>query len=838
MTAETVTAPKASRARRTGAPLVHALLIGVTLGLLWLGVGFNLWHDRRQAEWQALADSANLARAFEENITRTIGAVDQTLLFVRDAFAHDPTGFNLLSWARAQPFLNTLSIQIALADKNGIVLQSNLGPVTSRIDLSDRPHIRVHMNTTEDQLYISVPVLGRVSHQWSVQFTRRIIARDGSFGGVVVVSLDPYYLSRFYESLHLGNGMVVLARDDGVILACAPTSESAIGGKLPASTWAALQSGPPSGHFDQNDAIDGVERIVSFRKLDRYKLVLAVGLADTDVFATYRQNLLVYLAVGGGLTIGVLAVGVVLSRQRRRLLNSRQALGATLENISQGIMMIDADGSVPVINQRAIMLLGLPKELMARRPTFQEILDWQFGTYEFGKRETWGEPLSRVLAAGGVANEDWVYERTRPNGTILEVRTQNLPEGGAVRTFTDITETKRTEAALATARDAAEAAGRARSEFLAVMSHEIRTPMNGIIGVSALLADMQLDDTARQYARIIRESGDHLLALINDILDFSKLEAGRVQLDERSFDLPAMLDNTIALMRQPASAKDLRLTLTTGENLPRAVIGDPGRLRQVLLNLIGNAIKFTERGGISVHAATLPAPPGETRLTVAINDTGIGIPPDKIGQLFSKFIQVDSSISRQYGGTGLGLAICRRLVEQMGGEIGVESQPGRGSSFKFDVRLRQAADDVAPLTTTQAAAPVTSRSCRILVAEDNSTNRLVVTSMLERLGHRVDSVGNGKQAMEAARSLPYDLILMDMMMPEMDGLAATRAIRALAGPAGTVPVVGLTANVLTMDEQSCHDAGMNGFLTKPVTSERLGAMIARIVGADAPVPGQ
>ena len=834
--AAAATNPRRLAATRSHVPLAHALVIGAIIALLWAGISFNLWRDHSQAERQALGDTANLARAFEENINRTVDAVDQTVLFVREAYAHDPTGFDLSTWARSRTFLNELAIQISLADKNGIVLQSNLGPVTDRVDISDRPHFRAHLNTTADRLYISVPVLGRVSHKWSIQFTRKIIMPDGSFGGMVVVSLDPYYLSRFYESLHLGEGAVVLANRDGIILARAPEPQAAIGKTLSGTASGFMLSGQTSGSYHAVSQIDQTARIYSFRQLVRYPLVVAVGLADGDIFAQYHRNLIIYLTVGIVLTGGILAVGIALTRQRRRLLASRQALGATLENISQGIMMIDADGSVPVINQRAVSLLGLPRELMDRHPTFQDILDWQFGTHEFGMPENWDASLAQVLNAGGLAAEDWVYERTRANGTVLEVRTQNLPDGGAVRTFTDITDRKRAEAALSTARDAAEAAGRARSDFLAVMSHEIRTPMNGIIGVSGLLLDMKLDDTALHYVRIIRESGDHLLQLINDILDFSKLEAGRVQLEELTFDLPGMMSNTIEMIQQQATTKGLRLTLTQTDNLPRVVIGDPGRLRQVLLNLLGNAIKFTERGSISVHAATLPAPPSEVRLSFTITDTGIGIPADKIGQLFSKFTQVDSSISRQFGGTGLGLAISRRIVEQMGGTIGVESELGRGSRFRFDVHLHPADEDAEPMPdlTMTAAGPV--GNARILLAEDNGTNRLVVTRMLERMGHRVDSVSNGREAVEAVRSFPYDIVLMDMMMPEMDGIAATQAIRALPGGAAHVPVVGLTANVLTTDEQACRAAGMNAFLTKPVTSDRLRETLASTIPSQAAAP--
>jgi CheY-like chemotaxis protein len=412
---------------------------------------------------------------------------------------------------------------------------------------------------------------------------------------------------------------------------------------------------------------------------------------------------------------------------------------------------------------------------------------------------------------------------------VLDVCAQNLPNGGTVRTFTDITERRRAEAALAAARDDAEAAGRARSDFLAVMSPEIRAPMNDTIGVSGLLLDMRLDDTALHYVRSIRESGDHLLQLINDILDFSKLEAGRVQLEELTFDPPGMLGNTIEMIQQQATTKSLRLTLTQTDNLPRIVIGDPGRLRQILLNLLGNAIKFTERGSIAVRAATLPAPPGEVRLSLTITDTGIGIPTDKIGQLFSKFTQIDSSISRQFGGTGLGLAISRRIVEQIGGTMSVESQFGRGSRFRFDVRLRPADEDAepTPAPTITTGSPVSH--ARILLAEDNGTNRLVVTRMLERMGHRVDSVSDRREAVEAVRTFPYSIVPMDMMMPEMDGLSATQAIRTLPGDTAHVPVVGLTANVLTTDEQACRAAGMNAFRTKPVTSDRLREMLANTI---------
>jgi CheY-like chemotaxis protein/HPt (histidine-containing phosphotransfer) domain-containing protein len=421
-----------------------------------------------------------------------------------------------------------------------------------------------------------------------------------------------------------------------------------------------------------------------------------------------------------------------------------------------------------------------------------------------------------------------------------------------VRTYTDITERRANEQALAAARDAAEAAGRARAEFLAVMSHEIRTPLNGIIGVAGLLMDMSLGTTERQYVRILLESGNHLLHLINDILDFSRLDAGRADLDDAAFEIRGMARAAVELFASDAGSKGLELTLSIAEDVPRYAAGDARRLRQVLLNLVGNGIKFTSEGSVRVSVTRLPAEAGSVRLGFVVSDTGIGIAKDAVGKLFTEFTQVDSSITRRFGGSGLGLAISRRLVERMGGTISVESTPGVGSQFRFDVLLRerrpdedvplepeafadarsltgvsQAADAPMPEAAEPNAAPAGrhARQIRVLVAEDNATNRLVASRMLARMGHHVDTVANGVDAVAALQEAAYDLVLMDVMMPEMDGLAATGAIRALPGPRGRVPIIGLTANAMRTDEIACLAAGMDHFATKPITAARLAEAI-------------
>ena len=490
-----------------------------------------------------------------------------------------------------------------------------------------------------------------------------------------------------------------------------------------------------------------------------------------------------------------------------------------------------------MINRRAIEMLGLPPELIKQGANFQDILDWQIGVGEFDPSDPATAEIRRLAETGGFSPDLQVYERVRANGLVLEVRTKQLDGGGAVRTYTDVTERRRNAETLATERDAAEAAGRARSDFLAVMSHEIRTPMNGIIGVAGLLLEMPLGPTEKQYATIIRDSGDHLLQLINDILDFSSLEAGKLKLEETVFDIRAVIASATDLMALQARSKGLTLDIEVHRDVPKLASGDPRRLRQILLNLVNNSIKFTQAGSVRVSASSRTGAPGTLHLDVAVSDTGIGIPPDAVGRLFQEFSQVDSSISRRFGGTGLGLAISRRLVQQMGGKIAVESIQDVGSVFRFDVVLRSAFR-----SEPDAEAPVPQQNAgdggryRILVAEDNATNRMIVTRMLEKMGHRVDAVDNGKEAVEAVRSIPYDVVLMDMMMPEMDGLVATATIRGQSGSQSNVPIIGLTANAQKSDEEACLAAGMNRVATKPITATVLTQVLAEEMAEQAKGP--
>ncbi|HNX08809.1 MAG TPA: PAS domain S-box protein [Methanothrix sp.] len=410
---------------------------------------------------------------------------------------------------------------------------------------------------------------------------------------------------------------------------------------------------------------------------------------------------------------------------------------------------------------------------------------------------------------------------------------------GFVGVSIDLTERKKVEQDLLLAKERAESATKAKSEFLANMSHEIRTPMNAVIGLTGLLLNTNIDSVQRDYIETIRSSGDALLAVISDILDFSKIEGGMLDLEEVPFDLSKCLEASLSMVSQAAEKKNLALSFEIEPDVPRQILGDLTRLTQILINLLGNAVKFTEKGGISVHVSSRSSSKdeyGSHEIEFSVKDTGIGISKDRMNRLFQSFSQVDASTTRKYGGTGLGLVISKNLAELMGGQIWAESEPGIGSVFHFTIVARES-DRSLPAEGKIGSQRVTDRPHKaadrpgitakcdllILLAEDNIINQKVALRMLERLGYHADIAANGQQVLEALKRTSYDIVLMDVQMPEMDGLEATRRIRITQGHQPYI--IAMTAHAMKGDREVCLDAGMDDYVSKPVRLQELQAAI-------------
>ena len=502
---------------------------------------------------------------------------------------------------------------------------------------------------------------------------------------------------------------------------------------------------------------------------------------------------------------------------------------------SDVITRLDLDFRRSYVSPACRTVLGYePEELIGQRPVDSAHPDDASAILALSRRLVAGDmPEDR----GSITNR---FRHKRGHWVWIEA-SLNLVRDPATReprhiicSLRDVSERQRAAQHLERAKTVAENAARMKAEFVANMSHELRTPLTGILGVHDLLqADPALDERQRRYVTLARDAGRSLLAIVNDVLDFSKIEAGEMAIEAVAFDLAAVVDGCLGLGREAAAKKRLRVEArVTGATSP--LKGDPNRLRQVLLNLVTNAVKFTDRGSVLVEAAYDGA---LSRLRVRVSDTGIGIPTDKIPLLFGRFAQADASTTRRYGGTGLGLAISKRLVELMGGQIGVDSLPGSGSTFWFDLPLSEMSA-VAQRPSAIAVAP--ARALRILLAEDNELNQDIIGAMLAARGHAVTTVGTGATAFDAVREAErFDVILMDMQMPVMDGLSATRAIRVWETAGGHVPtpIVGLTANALAEDIALCGSAGMNGHVAKPIEWSDLFAAIDRLATAgQAAVP--
>lgn len=510
---------------------------------------------------------------------------------------------------------------------------------------------------------------------------------------------------------------------------------------------------------------------------------------------------------------------------------------AILDNAGHAIISAMPDGIIRVFNPAAEQLLGYsaeelvgkqtpaifhdPQEVVARAQEFSAELgiDLEPGFDVFVEKCRRGLPNAH----------EWTYiRRDGSRLTVLLTITALRNQEGTITSFlgvaSDITMIKAVQEELRLAKDAAEAASVAKSQFLANMSHEIRTPMNGVLGMTELLLATPLTDKQRHMAHTVQQSAASLLRVINDILDYSKIEAGMLQLEHTDVDLSHLFDDAVRLFSEVARQKGLSLSVEIASSIPTALQGDPTRLRQILLNLIGNAIKFTTNGSITVSADCLKRSAEQILLRVIVRDTGIGIPRESQQRVFDAFAQADGSTTRKFGGTGLGLAIVKLLVHLMGGTVDLESVPGLGTTFGFTVPLDVRPDNEMSSVVVQPHHIPATLHGKILLAEDNVVNREIAVAMLELLGCTVDSAEDGQEALAAVDAQAYDLVLMDCQMPNLDGLKASRLIREQENQhphRRRLPIVALTANAMEGDREQCLAAGMDGYLTKPFTFDQL-----------------
>ena len=959
------------RHQRTGPIDFLAARPGLTLWIasatIIVGLSVLFVFEARTRYFATIADAGRMSQSFAdilaEHTARTFEAVDRTLR-VAESIRNDALAGHLTEQAANQALRGLQKSSPALlaigwTNEAGNVVAHSYDGNAVRENIADLSHFIAQRDRETEGLYIAPLYRSKASQRWISAASLRLNNPDGSFAGVVTAPLDLSYFARIFQLVKLGsNDTVTLVRSDGTVLMRDPFSEGAVGKSyLNTNLFSKFLVSSEFGTFESRSPIDAIERMFAYRTVPGLPLIMLVTQDRAEVLARWSRRVRIFGSIVALFILVVFLGAIALSRQTRQLARESGLLAATLDNMHQGLLVVDQTDRIAIYNRRAMQLLDLPEAFLATHPLSKDVIAYQTGLGEFANLPDSAKPRLLPRMTGETEN---VYERERPNGTVLEIRTVPFANGGVIRTFKDITVWKRLERELSEresqfrllaenatdiiarvsfdkvllyispscapilgytademcgtkitdyifeddlartvrefgkivkynptgvhrieyrvrhkaghlvwleanpkllldefgtpmeifdvirdtterkaietqvelAKQQAENAAAAQAQFLATMSHELRTPLNSIIGFSDIVLHRNdLAPDVRRQIGLIQTASDSLLAVVNDVLDFSKIEEGKLELTPVEFDFRGLIQSVVEIVHGSAKAKNLELRVSVDERVAPRLVGDDQRICQILFNLLNNAIKFTRDGQVSLAVEIVAQNDVSERLRLSVSDTGIGIPENKFGDLFQRFRQIDSSTSREYGGSGLGLAISKRLVEMMGGEIGVESTLGKGSTFW--VLLNLAKGGAQPAADAPFSPPTASDSARLLLVEDMEVNREIACAILRSMGYRVDAVPDGSDAVAAVQSSSYDLVLMDVQMPGMDGLTATKLIRALPGSVAAIPIVAMTANVLPKQIDAFRSAGMNGHIGKPFKRGELMATIERYISEAA-----
>ena len=819
--------------------LVQTAVIGAGAIVVIVAI-VALSYLRSEAEERLRNSSKALAYSVEHALTSRVRNIDYVLQVSADELSRqigssrpDALAINSFLTLQQQRFPD-IDILRATNDSGETLYGKGVVP-SQRASLAQRDYYQRLRNDPNLGMVISEPIIGKISQKWIWLMARRINNADSTFGGLVYASLFIDDIVAMFQQLSLPSGSVISLRDADLKLIARATfgglaSAVEIGdARVSDGLRAALAENPKEGTFLGTNTPDGVSRIYAYQTSPEYGFKLLIGVPVASINEQLQKEFAVI-----GLFILLFITGAIYFL---RMLERSWALQAShLQEVRAGqqrvtsiielnplaMAVVGIDGTVEYLNPAAVALLGYDQNDLPDIETWW-LKAYPDAEYRAEAERHWNEQVQRALTTG-CPIERQEYQVTCKNGSVRTAAIVGvmLPDGILVL-FDDVTARKRAARELQEAKDAADTANAAKSAFLANMSHEIRTPLNAIIGMSHLIRHDGLTERQSKQLSKLEAAGDHLLETINAVLDLSKIEVGKFTLEVGPISIENVVSNIESIVGERARNNGLKFNM----QVPRfnfGLRGDSTRLQQALLNYVGNAIKFTETGSVTVSVECLEETDHDALVRFSVTDTGIGITAEALDRLFLCFEQADNSTTRKYGGTGLGLAITRQLARLMGGDAGAESNLGTGSTFWFTANLPKVSQQaVVEVVLSEPAENVLRRDyagTRVLLVEDEPINQEVTTFMLEHVGLTVDVAEDGIEAVERAQRGKYQLILMDMQMPRLDGLDATRRIRVIPGYAD-LPIIAMTANAFAEDRERCMEAGMSDFITKPLPAPEL-----------------